>query len=428
MELAGVVAATQVVLGSVIVAADAARDWAEDGATDMASWLVARCGITTAHAREWVRVAHALEELPALREVFSSGVVSFDQVRPATRFATPATEGELADRLPGLSAAQVEVLARQHRPVKEAEVCEARARRCLHWRPDHDAGGFRYRGFLPTDQAVAVNEMLTGLAEAAGPNPETGLWDPFAARCADALHGLCDGDTVETTVVVHVDAEVVAGNAVAGGAEGNGLAGDMSVGRSAVLRYLCDTGIEHVIETVDGRAVGIGRRSRTVPRWLRRHITHRDRTCRFPGCERAIRHIHHVRHWTAHRGPTDAPNLLGLCWAHHHLVHDGGWTVTGNPDDQVTFTSPTGRTMTSTRHPIRPHTTTRTRALLGLPEGATRGGGFSSDPGDPDGRESPSSPSSVAPGPGSRVRHRHPDATGRRRSESSGDTTRPRGP
>jgi len=424
MELAGVVAATQVVLGSVIVAADAARDWAEDGATDMASWLVARCGITTAHAREWVRVAHALEELPALREVFSSGVVSFDQVRPATRFATPATEGELADRLPGLSAAQVEVLARQHRPVKEAEVCEARARRCLHWRPDHDAGGFRYRGFLPTDQAVAVNEMLTGLAEAAGPNPETGLWDPFAARCADALHGLCDGDSTETTVVVHVDAEVVAG-----GVGGNGLAGDMSVGRSAVLRYLCDTGIEHVIETPEGRAVGIGRRSRTVPRWLRRHITHRDRTCRFPGCERAIRHIHHIRHWTAHRGPTDAPNLLGLCWAHHHLVHDGGWTVTGNPDDQVTFTSPTGRTMTSTRQPIRPQTTTRTRALLGLPppaeltqpgDGRSSGASERSRPSEEDG--------GAEVGGGPAARHRHRLAPSRPDGTAAAGPTRPRAP
>ena len=49
----------------------------------------------------------------------------------------------------------------------------------------------------------------------------------------------------------------------------------------------------------------------------------------------------------------DAPNLAGLCWAHHRLVHEGGWTLTGNADDTLTFTSPTGRTLTSSRQPTR---------------------------------------------------------------------------
>lgn len=282
-------------LGAAITAADAAGDWKADGATDMAAWLVARCAITSQHAREWVRVGAALEGLPALRAGLAGGSLSWDQVRSATRFATEETDAEVAEQVRGLSAAQVEALARQHRPKRDGDANDAHRRRQFGWRPDHEAGGFRYRGFLPADQAAAVNAVLTALAEKAGPDPATGLWDPFATRCADALHHLATGDRTDAVVVMHVDAEVVTGTS-----DGNGLLDPLSIGRGTVLRYLCDAAIEHTVETADGTAVGIGRRSQAVPRWLRRHVTHRDRTCRFPGCERPIRHVHHLRHWAAH--------------------------------------------------------------------------------------------------------------------------------
>lgn len=359
-ELSGLLGAVQAELGSVITAADVAGDWKADGATGMAASLVARCAITTPHAREWVRVGAALAGLPALRAGLATGALSWDQVRAATRFATPETDAELAERVRGLSAGQVEALARQHRPKDDGQANEAHERRELRWRHDHEAGGFRYRGFLPADMAAAVNEMITALADKAGPDPVTGLWDPFATRCADALHHLATGERADAVVVLHVDAEVVEG-----ATEGNGLLDPLSVGRSTVLRYLCDSALEHTVETAEGTAVGIGRRSQAIPRWLRRHVTHRDRTCRFPGCERPIRHVHHVRHWAAHGGPTDSPNLAGLCWSHHRLVHEGGWSVTGTADGELIFISPTGRRTTSRRQPIRPHTRTRAAALTG---------------------------------------------------------------
>ena len=95
------------------------------------------------------------------------------------------------------------------------------------------------------------------------------------------------------------------------------------------------------IDGPDGTCIGIGRAGRTPPRWLRRRL-HRDGTCRFPGCGRRIRHLHHIHHWT-NSGPTDTRNLCGLCWDHHHLVHEGGWTIEGNADGELTFTSPAGR-------------------------------------------------------------------------------------
>ena len=209
-----------------------------------------------------------------------------------------------------------------------------------------------------------MNAALTALAEQAGPDPATGLWDPFAARCADALHHLAAGDRhpgQAALTVLHVEAATLAAGADDGSSgvdpvAPNGLLGPMAVGRRTVLRYLCDCDIEHTVEGPHGTTVGIGRRSRTIPDWLRRHIVARDGTCRFPGCERAIRHIHHGRHWTHDQGPTDSHNLGGLCWAHHHLVHEGRWEVTGDADGELTFTSPHGRQVRSRRPPLRPTT------------------------------------------------------------------------
>ena len=134
----------------------------------------------------------------------------------------------------------------------------------------------------------------------------------------------------------------------------NGILGPLAVHRRTVLRYLCDCDVEHTVEGPDGTTIGIGRRSRTVPDWLRRHIQARDGTCRVPGCERPIRHIHHNRHWIHDRGPTDSTNLDGLCWAHHHLVHEGRWEVTGDADGTLTFTSSHGAASPAADHPSVP--------------------------------------------------------------------------
>jgi len=53
---------------------------------------------------------------------------------------------------------------------------------------------------------------------------------------------------------------------------------------------------------------------------MRRGVIVRDRSCRFPGCDRPHTwcDAHHVVHW-ADGGPTAASNLLLLCRRHHRL-------------------------------------------------------------------------------------------------------------
>ena len=92
----------------------------------------------------------------------------------------------------------------------------------------------------------------------------------------------------------------------------------------------------------DGEELNIGRRARSIPPAIRRALMLRDRGCAFPGCTHtAFLHAHHIEHWL-HGGETSLDNLLMLCTVHHHLVHEGGWTVTVEADGAFAFNSPTG--------------------------------------------------------------------------------------
>jgi hypothetical protein len=359
-QLVALSCATTAEMLSVVAAADAAQDWREDGATGMVPWLVMAVRVSHATASTWVRVAKALEALPLVRARFAQGAVSWDQVVAVTRLAEPADDAWWAEELPGMTAGQVEELAKARRARTRADATSAKDRRNFTWRRSKDRDGFDYRGFLPDTEGAIVNAAIERIADGYGPNPETGQWDPAPIRHADALGDLArqqlgdDPGPDPTMVVVHADAAVVDG--LRGG---NGWLDGILVPHASILRLLCDTKVEFAVDGPDGTTIGIGRADRTPPRWLRRRVLRRDDgTCRFPGCGRRIRQVHHLEHWSA-GGPTDSCNLLGLCWHHHHLVHEGGWSVTGNADAEVTFTSPEGRSHTGRPPPLRPDTRQR---------------------------------------------------------------------
>lgn len=366
-QLGALLCAVQAELLDVITAADAERDWAADGATGMVEWLVGALRVSRDTARAWVRTGAALDRLPALREAFSDGLLSWDQVRPATGFVTPESDADEAQRLQTCSAAQVEDLARQHRCMDRRRAERAGTRRFFRSRVDHELGGRRYTGFLPDTEAARLDHVLDRIAEQAGPNHATGLYDPFDARRADALVDLADqaagalSDPDSALVVVHAPAEVIDG-----AVDGNGQLDDLQVARDSVLRMLCDCKLEIHLDTPDGVTVGIGRGDRTIPRWLRRRILRRDGgRCRFPGCGRRVRQIHHIR-WWRDGGTTDASNLVGLCWYHHRLVHEGGWTIEGSPEiGDLAFVSPFGRRHRSRPAPLRRDTRTRAGRAAG---------------------------------------------------------------
>ena len=65
-------------------------------------------------------------------------------------------------------------------------------------------------------------------------------------------------------------------------------------------------------------------------------------TCLLVCTHNRVLHAHHIRHWL-HGGETSVDNLSLLCMHHHHLVHEGGWSVERTPGGELRFRAPDGR-------------------------------------------------------------------------------------
>ena len=104
----------------------------------------------------------------------------------------------------------------------------------------------------------------------------------------------------------------------------------------AVRRLACDAGIHRMVIQGVSEFLDIGRKTRTWTTAQRRAIRARhNHRCAAGGCRRRITHIHHLQ-WWEDGGETNIDNGVPLCSYHHHLVHEGGWTITWNPNTGIT--------------------------------------------------------------------------------------------
>jgi hypothetical protein len=71
---------------------DEKQYWGLPGLCSCAHWLNFQCGIGMNAAREKVRVAHALKDLPQISEAFRRGELSYSKVRAMTRIADAGNE------------------------------------------------------------------------------------------------------------------------------------------------------------------------------------------------------------------------------------------------------------------------------------------------------------------------------------------------
>ncbi len=164
-ELAGHIAAATcrflVLLGDF----DARRGWASWEMTSCAAWLSWKCQLTAGTAREHVRVARTLRDLPVIGAEFAAGRLSYAKVRALTRIATPGTEAGLAEIAGPMTGNQLERFARAHRRVSHADDDQARVRRRLTWRLEDDgslAGTFR---LPPLAGAVLLQALRAATAD-----------------------------------------------------------------------------------------------------------------------------------------------------------------------------------------------------------------------------------------------------------------------
>jgi hypothetical protein len=346
-----------------------------------------QCGIGLNAAREKVRVAHALKDLPQISEAFRRGELSYSKVRAMTRIADASNEDYLMMIARHGTAHHVEKLVSKYRRCKRNQELDnankQHANRSLSCTFDDD-GSFIIKGRMPPEQGVLIMKALELAMDRAGTSvgariardsaadrprvtAETPELEPFHARRADALAEIAETylnsetGTASTAdryqVVVHVTAETLDSVQVPAA---DRIAGDHAPRVSAVTsstdrdnfshledgphvtaetsrRIACDCSILRLVENDEGEPLSIGRKSRVIPPAMRRALRSRDDGCRFPGCtNHSYIDGHHIEHW-ANGGETSLGNLVQLCRYHHRLVHEGGFVCEKDERDKVTF-------------------------------------------------------------------------------------------
>jgi len=312
--------------------------YTRDGHLSTASWLATRFKVAWGTAREQVRMARALEEMPETRRALDDGDLSMSAVRVlvAARDVDPVSfrdsEALLVDAARIHSMHDLRRAAAYWRQGVERQAALDGEEKLREHRRLHASATFlgmvRLDGTLDPETGETLLTALQAVLDAESRSgPENDDRAP-AQRRADALGEICrqwldlaDRPTVageRPHVNLTVDTDSVR--------DGSGVINEMDqvgpVDPALARRVLCDASIRRIVMTGRSEPLDVGRQTPVVSPAMRSAVITRDRHCRFPGCDRPNTwcDVHHVVHW-ADGGPTALPNLLLLCRRHHRMVH-----------------------------------------------------------------------------------------------------------
>jgi len=326
--------------------------WKLPGLCSCAHWLNFKCGIGMNAAREKIRVAHALAELPKISAAFEKGELSYSKARAMTRIAHKDNEDYLLMIARHGTAFHVEKLVAKYSRAKRLQETEAandadnerHASRELNYFYDDD-GALVINARLPAEQGALIVKALEMAMDKqfhkGDVSAETSTHESLPARRADAIAEVAEtylnsepsqASTADRyQVVVHVSAAI------------SHIEDGPHVSAETSRRIGCDASIVKLTEDQEGNPLSIGRRSRSIPPAIRRALRFRDVGCRFPGCTNTqFVDGHHIKHW-ADGGETSLDNLVQLCRHHHRLVHEGGFSCERTKSGNIEFQGPTGR-------------------------------------------------------------------------------------
>ena len=324
--------------------------WAKWSFPSCADWLSWRCQISLSAAREKVRTAQALRDLPAISFAFREGRLSYSKVRALTRVAVLHDEDSLLRYALDATAPQVEERCRQIRNGQPNSVHEARrvweARSLSVWR-EPARGTVCLRVELPFDVGEIVVKAIekalerSEMADAVGDGSKATFQSQQADALVEVARTYLDGRETEASlastsdryqVIVHTDETAL-----------HGGVGRADAPLETVKRLACDASLVVVTEDERGTPLNVSRKHRTVSTSLRRALWARDRHCTFPGCHRTrFVEAHHVHHWVD-GGETSVDNLVLLCSHHHRLLHEGGYRIRRDARGEWYFVRADGR-------------------------------------------------------------------------------------
>ncbi|HUS31457.1 MAG TPA: hypothetical protein VMZ53_23285, partial [Kofleriaceae bacterium] len=284
--------------------ADQQKIWPKLGYVHALEYLEDVFGYAPRTAKDRIRVARELGDLPQLEDELRCGELSYSVVRELTRVATPETVERWIEQARGRRLRDVEQMVSGRKKgddpddkpdanlVKHTVVLELDGASMAIWREM---------------QAVLEAELETSLDDRA---LVLALGDRILGAASTAVRDRAPSNDNEIDGPDAPDAPAAAGAADAA------YAPDAVADTSERLRA-----------------------TKTIPAATKRRVLERDQgRCQVPGC-RSRKHLqfHHIE-FQSHGGGHEDSNLLLLCGGHHRLLHDGLLTIAGRAPNALVFT------------------------------------------------------------------------------------------
>ena len=329
---------TSAAAGKTLVADRAADacEWTRGGYRSPEEWLAQKTGTSFGEARSTLETSHKLKHLPALTDAVRGGELSAPKLNQLGPVATPENEARLLDAARIESVRQLkDRCAREKAAQRSVEDEERRAarhhreRRHRSW--TNADGAYCYEGETTAaigariDAAMAAEtERVFKQARAEGrrESPDNYRADAFANL-------ICGGGaTVDTEVVLRVDASKLAG--------GDGIAEAVGTGAvpvSSVIGAILAGAFVKVLATDGVDVTSVLHHGRGIPELARTAIFERDNyLCVRPGCGSSHRlQLHHFTEDYRDSLVSGYPILATVCKADHDLITHKGHRLTGGP-------------------------------------------------------------------------------------------------
>jgi hypothetical protein len=329
----------EVRLGAIkTLVADRAADagaWAREGYRSPEVWLAAKAGSSYGEARATLDASAKLPELPAVEEALRQGELSGPKLREIAAAATAENEQRL------LAASKRENLERlrktcngekaRTRSNDDERARAERVRRRRHYRSWRgDDGEYCFEGSTTAMAGARIEAALEAEADRVFKAAQAeGRHEPAAAYRVDALENLITsgGATVESTVVIRVDADRMAGD------EGSCETATGSVPVDEAIGAILAGAFVKIVEHDGVDVTKVAHAGRHLPAELKTAVFERDGYgCVRPGCGATQRlEVHHYRVDFAQGGATAYWNLATVCSHDHDLITHGGHRLEGGP-------------------------------------------------------------------------------------------------
>jgi len=327
----------------------ATEEYDRQGSVTPIDWIRHQCKMSGPTAADRVRVGEQIARLPESAEAVRRGTIGFAHLSLIARTASALATGQPFEESALLEQAQQSSVGRlwhfcqhvRHAADPEGVAAEQRdaveARR-LQLSPCED-GMVLVGGRLDSIGGAALRTALEPLAHPGGAGDHRGR----ERRLADALvelatHAL-DAGWLPQQASQRPHLQVTTSLQTLVGLKGSPAAEmefSSPISTKTVARLACDATINRVLLGSDSAVIDVGRARRVVSGTIRRALNARDRTCRWPGCDRPASWsaAHHLVHWV-HGGATNLSNLILLCHTHHWMTHEGGWQLRRADDGRL---------------------------------------------------------------------------------------------